>query len=60
MDRLRTLPIARGSVIAGRTVAELVELAGGIVVIALCGLIVGWAPHGRVLETARARSGCCC
>jgi ABC-2 type transport system permease protein len=54
MDRLRTLPIARGSVIAGRTVAELVELSGGVVVVALCGLIVGWAPHGSVLETAGA------
>ena len=29
MDRLRTLPIARGSVIAGRTIAELVELSAG-------------------------------
>jgi ABC-2 type transport system permease protein len=54
MDRLRTLPIARGSVIAGRTVAELVELIGGMVVITICGLIVGWAPHGSVLETAGA------
>ena len=54
MDRLRTLPIARGSVIAGRTVAELVELCGGLVVVALCGLIVGWAPHGSVLETVGA------
>ena len=54
MDRLRTLPIARGSVIAGRTVAELVELCGGMVVVALCGLIVGWAPHGTVLETIGA------
>ena len=54
MDRLRTLPIARGSVIAGRTVAELVELCGGLVVVALCGLIVGWAPHGSVLETVAA------
>ena len=54
MDRLRTLPIARGSVIAGRTVAELVELSAGLVVVALCGLIVGWAPHGTVLETAAA------
>jgi ABC-type polysaccharide/polyol phosphate export permease len=54
MDRLRTLPIARGSVIAGRTVAELVELSGGLVVVAICGLIVGWAPRGSVLETAGA------
>jgi ABC-2 type transport system permease protein len=54
MDRLRTLPIARSAVIAGRTLAELVELAGGMVVTAVCGLIVGWAPHGSVLETAAA------
>jgi ABC-2 type transport system permease protein len=54
MDRLRTLPISRSSVIAGRTVAEMVELAGGLLVTAVCGLIVGWAPHGSVLETAGA------
>jgi ABC-type polysaccharide/polyol phosphate export permease len=54
MDRLRTLPISRGSVIAGRTVAELVELIGGTIVVALMGLIVGWAPHGSVLETLGA------
>ena len=54
MDRLRTLPISRGSVIAGRTVAELVELCGGMIVVAICGLIVGWAPHGSVLDTASA------
>ncbi len=54
MDRLRTLPIARGSVIAGRTVAELAELTAGLAVTAICELIVGWAPHGSVLETAAA------
>jgi ABC-type polysaccharide/polyol phosphate export permease len=51
MDRLRTLPIGRGSVIAGRTVAELVELVGGTAVVVLMGLAVGWAPDGSVLET---------
>jgi ABC-2 type transport system permease protein len=54
MDRLRTLPISRGSVIAGRTIAELAEMTAGLVVVAICGLIVGWAPHGTVLETAGA------
>jgi ABC-2 type transport system permease protein len=54
MDRLRTLPIARHSVIAGRTVAELVELTAGMVVVALCGLIVGWAPHGSIMDTIGA------
>lgn len=54
MDRLRTLPISRSSVIAGRTVAEMVELVGGLAVVALMGLVVGWAPHGSVLETVGA------
>jgi ABC-2 type transport system permease protein len=54
MDRLRTLPISRASVIAGRTLAELVELIGGTAVVAVCGLIVGWRPHGSVLDTAGA------
>ena len=54
MDRLRTLPISRISVIAGRTFAELAELAAGMVVVAVCGLIVGWEPHGTVLETIGA------
>ena len=54
MDRLRTLPIARSSVIAGRTIAEMAELMAGTAVIVVCGLIVGWAPHGTVLETIEA------
>src|SRR6478735_8448366 len=54
MDRLRTLPIARSSVIAGRTIAEMAELMAGTAVVALCGLIVGWRPHGTVLETVEA------
>lgn len=54
MDRLRALPIARGSVVAGRTIAELVELVAGTVVVAACGLLVGWAPHGSVLDTLGA------
>ena len=54
IDRLRTLPISRTSVVAGRTIAELVELIAGMVVVAICGLAVGWAPHGTVLETLGA------
>jgi ABC-2 type transport system permease protein len=54
IDRLRTLPIARSSVVAGRTIAELAELTVGMAVVAICGLIVGWAPHGTVLETIGA------
>src|ERR1044072_9317254 len=54
IDRLRTLPISRTSVVAGRTIAELVELIAGMVVVAIFGLAVGWATHGTVLETLGA------
>lgn len=54
MDRLRALPIMRGSAIAGRALAELAELCVGLVVIALCGLVVGWAPHGSLMDTIGA------
>ena len=54
MDRLRALPIMRGSAIAGRALAELAELCVGLVVIAACGLVVGWAPHGSLTDTLGA------
>src|SRR4029078_7774864 len=54
MDRLRALPIGRGSAIARRSVAELAELCLGLVVIAACGLLVGWAPHGSLTDTIGA------
>lgn len=54
IDRLRTLPIGRWAVLAGRTVAELCELLLGLAVMVACGLAVGWAPHGGVGETLAA------
>ena len=55
MDRLRTLPIARGSRDRrAHAWPSSSSCAAGMVVVALCGLIVGWAPHGTVLETAAA------
>jgi ABC-2 type transport system permease protein len=54
VDRLRALPVARSSALAGRALSQLVEQAGSIVVLVLTGLAVGWAPHGTVLETAAA------
>ncbi len=52
IDRFRALPISPVSILVGRAVASLIEGFLGIVVMALCGLAVGWAPHGTVLETA--------
>ena len=54
IDRFRALPISPGSILVGRAVASLIEGLLGIVVMAACGLAVGWAPHGTPLETLAA------
>jgi ABC-type polysaccharide/polyol phosphate export permease len=54
VDRLRALPISRGAVLAGRALSELAQVVLGLVVFSACGLVVGWQPHGTVLETAGA------
>ena len=54
IDRFRALPISAGSSLVGRAVASLIEGLLGIVVMAACGLAVGWAPHGTPLETLAA------
>jgi ABC-2 type transport system permease protein len=51
VDRFRALPISPISILVGRAIASLIEGFLGIVVMAACGLIVGWAPHGTLLET---------
>jgi ABC-2 type transport system permease protein len=42
IDRFRSLPMARGSVLAGHAVSNLVRSLLPIVLMSLCGLIVGW------------------
>ncbi|MGW1759637.1 ABC transporter permease [Streptomyces mirabilis] len=44
IDRFRSLPMARGAVLTGRTVADLVQTALTLFVLALVALIVGWRP----------------
>jgi ABC-2 type transport system permease protein len=51
IDRFRALPISHASILIGRAIASLIEGFLGIVVMAACGLVVGWAPHGTPLET---------
>jgi hypothetical protein len=53
VDRLRALPISRVAVLAGRALSELAQIALGLVIFTVCGL-VGWQPHGSPLETAAA------
>jgi ABC-2 type transport system permease protein len=52
IDRFRSLPMARSAVLVGRTTADLLEGLLGIMVMAACGLAVGWRTHsspGKVL-----------
>jgi ABC-2 type transport system permease protein len=54
VDRLRALPISRVAVLAGRALSELAQVVLGLLVFTVCGLAVGWQPHGTPLETAAA------
>src|SRR5690606_25715840 len=44
IDRFRSLPMARGAVLTGRTVADLVQTSITLLVLAVVALIVGWRP----------------
>jgi ABC transporter DrrB family efflux protein len=50
IDRFRSLPMARGAVLGGQAVASLVRATLPIVLMSICGLIVGWRIHTSVLE----------
>jgi ABC-2 type transport system permease protein len=42
IDRFRSLPMARGAVLTGRTLADLVQTALTVLVLAIVALLVGW------------------
>jgi ABC transporter DrrB family efflux protein len=48
IDRFRSLPMARGAVLTGRTLADLVQTALTVVVLAVVALLVGWRVHEGV------------
>jgi ABC transporter DrrB family efflux protein len=45
VDRFRSLPMARGAVLTGRTLADSVQTALTLVVLAVVALLVGWRVH---------------
>ncbi|MFH8559185.1 ABC transporter permease [Streptomyces celluloflavus] len=52
IDRFRSLPMSRGAVLTGRTLADLVQTALTLVVLAAVALLIGWRGHesiGKVL-----------
>jgi ABC transporter DrrB family efflux protein len=45
VDRFRSLPISRASVLNGRSISSLIHSSIGIVVMSLTGLAIGWRIH---------------
>ncbi|MFC9908843.1 ABC transporter permease [Streptomyces sp. NPDC059862] len=54
IDRFRSLPMARGAVLTGRTLADLVQTALTVLVLAIVALLVGWRTHTNVGEVLGA------
>ncbi len=47
IDRFRSLPISRSSVLIGRSIASLIHSSLGVVVMAVTGLAIGWRIRGQ-------------
>ncbi|MEU0687223.1 ABC transporter permease [Streptomyces uncialis] len=54
VDRFRSLPMSRGAVLTGRTLADLVQTALTVVVLVVVALLVGWRAHEGILKTLSA------
>ncbi|GGX39564.1 ABC transporter permease [Streptomyces fructofermentans] len=54
IDRFRSLPMARGAVLTGRTLADLVQTALTLFVLAIVALLVGWRTHTSAPEVLAA------
>ncbi|WP_055495827.1 ABC transporter permease [Streptomyces sp. TP-A0356] len=54
VDRFRSLPMSRGALLTGRTVADMVLNAILLAAMVVCALIVGWRAHDGLLRAAAA------
>jgi ABC transporter DrrB family efflux protein len=52
VDRLKSMPISRASVLVGRSISSLIHSSIGIVVMGLTGLVVGWRIRTGPAEAA--------
>ena len=50
VDRFRALPIARGAVLGGHAIANLFKAMLPIVIMSLCGLVIGWRIHDGLVK----------
>jgi ABC-2 type transport system permease protein len=53
-DRFRSMPMSQVGVVAGRSLADMVNAALGIVLLVACGLAVGWRWHGGLGQALAA------
>jgi ABC transporter DrrB family efflux protein len=54
IDRFRSLPMSRSAVLVGRTLADLVRNTFIVVIMTICGLVVGWRIRDGALRAAAA------
>ena len=54
VDRFRSLPMSRLAVLLGRTTSDLAVSALTVVIMSLCGLLVGWRIRGSLVDAALA------
>lgn len=54
IDRLRSLPISPAAVMIGRTTSDLAVSMVALVVMSVCGLLIGWRIRGSVLDAVLA------
>jgi len=50
IDRIRSLPMSRSAVLFGRTSSDLAVNSLGLLVMSVCGLLVGWRIRGSLLD----------
>lgn len=58
VDRLRSLPIPRSAVLAGRVLADTASIAWGLLITSIVGFAVGFRLHGSALEGLAAFALC--
>ena len=52
VDRVKSLPISRSSILVGRSISSLIHSSIGITVMALTGLAIGWRARNGIVDTA--------